>query len=113
MNQLFAVEKYETIFQMTSEVSGTLRPGVRYADIFGSLFPFGSVTGAPKHRTIEIIQELERGPHGVYTGAIGFFSPAREAVFNVAIRTLVLEKNCGVMGVGSGIVSDSMGRRIP
>jgi para-aminobenzoate synthetase / 4-amino-4-deoxychorismate lyase len=107
VNQLFAVEKYETIFQMTSEVSGTLRPGMRYADIFGSLFPFGSVTGAPKHRTIEIIQELERGPRGVYTGAIGFFSPAREAVFNVAIRTVVLENNHGLMGVGSGIVIDS------
>jgi len=107
VDQLFAVEKYETLFQMTSEISGALRPGVRYPDIFGSLFPCGSVTGAPKHRTIEIIQELERAPRGVYTGAIGFFSPAREAVFNVAIRTVVLENNRGVMGVGSGIVIDS------
>ena len=107
VNQLFTVEKYETLFQMTSEVSGALRPGMRYSDIFGSLFPCGSITGAPKHRTIEIIQELERGPRGVYTGAIGFFSPAREAVFNVPIRTLVLKNNCGEMGVGGGIVIDS------
>ena len=107
VNQLFAVEKYETLFQMTSEISGALRPGVRHSDIFGSLFPCGSVTGAPKHRTIEIIRELERGPRGVYTGAIGFFSPAREAVFNVPIRTVVLESGRGVMGVGSGIVIDS------
>jgi para-aminobenzoate synthetase/4-amino-4-deoxychorismate lyase len=107
VNQLFAVEKYETLFQMTSEISGALRPGVGYSDMFRSLFPCGSVTGAPKHRTIEIIQELEHGPRGVYTGAIGFFSPAREAVFNVAIRTAVLENNRGAMGVGSGIVIDS------
>ncbi len=108
VDQLFAVEKYETLFQMTSEVSGALRPGLRYSDIFGSLFPCGSVTGAPKHRTIEIIQELERAPRGVYTGAIGFFSPTREAVFNVPIRTVVLENNRGVMGVGSGILIDSL-----
>ena len=107
VDQLFAVEKYETLFQMTSQVSGTLRPEMRYADIFASLFPCGSVTGAPKHRTMEIIQELERRPRGVYTGAIGFFSPAREAVFSVPIRTVVLENNRGAMGVGSGIVIDS------
>jgi len=107
VDRLFAVEKYETLFQMTSEVSGTLRPGVRSADIFASLFPCGSVTGAPKHRTMEIIQELEGGPRGVYTGAIGFFSPEREAVFSVPIRTVVLQNNRGVMGVGSGIVIDS------
>jgi para-aminobenzoate synthetase/4-amino-4-deoxychorismate lyase len=107
VDQLFAVEKYETLFQMTSEVSGTLRSGVRSSDIFASLFPSGSVTGAPKHRTMDIIQELERGPRGVYTGAIGFFSPAREAVFSVPIRTVVVENNRGAMGVGSGIVIDS------
>ena len=107
VEQLFAVEKYETLFQMVSQISGTLRADVRYADIFESLFPCGSVTGAPKHRTMEIIRQLERGPRGVYTGAIGFFSPTEEAVFNVPIRTVVLEGNQGVMGVGSGIVIDS------
>lgn len=107
VDQLFAVEKYETLFQMTSQVSGTLRPETRYSDIFESLFPCGSVTGAPKHRTIEIIEEAEQGPRGVYTGAIGFFSPEREAVFSVPIRTAVLARTRGVMGVGSGIVIDS------
>ncbi|MFZ1086662.1 MAG: aminodeoxychorismate synthase component I [Terracidiphilus sp.] len=107
VDRLFTVEKYETLFQMTSEVSGRLRPGVRALDIFASLFPCGSVTGAPKHRTMEIIQELESGWRGVYTGAIGFFSPAGEAAFNVPIRTVVLENNCGAMGVGGGIVIDS------
>lgn len=107
VEELFAVEKYATLFQMASEISGTLRPGVGYADIFGSLFPCGSITGAPKLRTMKIIQELERESRGVYTGAIGFFSPAREAVFNVPIRTVVLENGRGTMGVGSGIVIDS------
>lgn len=107
VDQLFTVEKYETLFQMTSEISGVLREGVNYSDILGSLYPSGSVTGAPKHRTSEIIRELEDGPRGVYTGAIGFFSPKGEAVFSVPIRTVVLENNHGVMGVGSGIVIDS------
>jgi len=114
VDRLFAVEKYETLFQMVSQVSGTLRPAVHHRAIFEALFPCGSVTGAPKHRTMEIIRELERGPRSVYTGAIGFFSPAGEAafpageaVFNVPIRTVVLESHRGTMGVGSGIVIDS------
>ena len=107
VNQLFAIEKYETLFQMTSEVSGTLRADLSYSEIFRSLFPSGSITGAPKLRTMEIIHELEQEPRGVYTGAIGYFSSAREAVFNVPIRTVVLENGRGTMGVGSGIVIDS------
>jgi para-aminobenzoate synthetase/4-amino-4-deoxychorismate lyase len=107
VERLFEVERYETLFQMTSEIRGKLRSDVGYAEIFASLFPCGSVTGAPKHRTMEIIKELERTPRGVYTGAIGFFSPQREAVFSVAIRTMILKDNCGEMGVGSGIVVDS------
>jgi para-aminobenzoate synthetase/4-amino-4-deoxychorismate lyase len=106
--ELFTVEKYETLFQMTSSVSGVLRPGISYYEIFRSLFPCGSVTGAPKIRTMEIIGELERGLRGVYTGAIGFFSPKGEAVFNVPIRTVVLQGARGEMGVGSGIVIDSI-----
>jgi para-aminobenzoate synthetase/4-amino-4-deoxychorismate lyase len=105
--RLFSIEKYETLFQMTSEVSGTLRADVRNAEIFRSLFPCGSITGAPKLRTMEIIRELEAQPRGVYTGAIGFFSPHSEAVFSVPIRTVVLTGNRGEMGVGSGIVIDS------
>jgi len=107
VDELFTVERYRTLFQMVSEVSGTLRPGTGFAEIFASLFPCGSVTGAPKHRTMEIIEELEETPRGVYTGAIGFFSPRREALFSVPIRTLVLGNGQGEMGVGSGIVIDS------
>lgn len=108
VDELFAVEKYETLFQMTSTVSGDLRPRTKFYDIFRAIFPSGSVTGAPKCRTMQIIQELEQGPRGVYTGAIGFISPGRDAVFSVPIRTLVLESGTGEIGVGSGIVYDSV-----
>ena len=107
VRELFAVEKYLTLFQMTSTIEGKLRAGVGYYDLFHSLFPSGSVTGAPKIRSMQIIRELEGDARGVYTGAIGFFSAAREAVFNVAIRTLVIDGHRGEMGVGSGIVADS------
>jgi para-aminobenzoate synthetase/4-amino-4-deoxychorismate lyase len=104
---LFAVERYKTLLQMTSTVSGTLRSKISYYDIFRSLFPSGSVTGAPKIRTMEIIRELERTPRGVYTGAIGFISPHGTSIFNVAIRTLVMKDGRARMGVGGGIVADS------
>ncbi len=106
--ELFAIEKYETLFQMSSTVSGLLRPGLSCRDIFASLFPCGSVTGAPKIRAMQIIRELERGPRSLYTGAIGFISPNGEAEFNVAIRTVVLNGGRGEMGVGSGVVIDSV-----
>ena len=107
VRDMYEVERYETLFQMTSTVDGTIKDGLSLYDVFGSLFPSGSVTGAPKIHTMQIIHELESKPRGIYTGAIGFFSPSKEAVFNVAIRTLVIDGNQGEMGVGSGIVFDS------
>ncbi len=104
--KLFAVERHPTLWQMTSTVSAKLRTEVGFRDIFRALFPCGSVTGAPKVRAIQLLSELEGEPRGVYTGAIGFFSP-QQTVFNVAIRTLELEGDRGAMGVGSGIVIDS------
>jgi para-aminobenzoate synthetase/4-amino-4-deoxychorismate lyase len=92
---------------MTSTVSGTLLPQIHYYDIFRSIFPCGSVTGAPKIRSMQIISELEQGPRGIYTGAIGFISPQRSSTFNVAIRTLVVRGDAVTMGVGGGIVADS------
>ncbi|MBI5216760.1 MAG: chorismate-binding protein [Ignavibacteriae bacterium] len=90
---LFDVEKYDTLFQMVSNVEAELRDDVRYYELFKAMFPSGSVTGAPKRRAVELIHELEESPRGIYTGAIGFISPKKEAVFNVAIRTVVLETN--------------------
>lgn len=107
VEDIFSVERYRTLLQMTSTVSGKLRGGLSYYEIFRAMFPSGSITGAPKIRTMEIIRELERGPRGVYTGAIGFMSPEGAATFNVAIRTLMLKEGEARMGVGGGIVADS------
>lgn len=105
--ELCHVEPYDTLFQMTSTVSGRLPGPASPGRILKALFPCGSVTGAPKIRTMEIIGELEREERGVYCGAIGFFSPKGEALFSVPIRTAVIEGASGEMGVGSGIVADS------
>jgi para-aminobenzoate synthetase/4-amino-4-deoxychorismate lyase len=104
---LFSVERYRTLLQMTSTVSGELRANLTFYEIFRALFPSGSITGAPKLRTMQIIRELERHPRGVYTGAIGHIAPSGGATFNVAIRTLVLRNGRAHMGVGGGIVADS------
>ena len=111
VDELFATEKYETVWQMTSTVRGKLRADVSQVEVFKHLFPCGSVTGAPKLRTMEIIRELENGPRDIYTGAIGYFAPNGNATFNVAIRTLVLKDGRGEMGIGSGIVIDSVAER--
>ena len=103
---LFAVERYPTLLQMTSTVSGDLRPGIDFQQIFRALFPCGSITGAPKVRAMQLIDALEDHPRGVYTGAIGFFSK-HQSVFNVAIRTIALDGDTGTMGIGSGVVIDS------
>ncbi|MFH1504338.1 MAG: anthranilate synthase component I family protein [Candidatus Omnitrophota bacterium] len=105
--KLFKVEKYPTLFQMTSTVEAKLKDNLKIKDIFSSLFPCGSVTGAPKIKTMEIIKELEKEPRGVYTGAIGYISPGREACFNVGIRTVRIKGKKGELGVGGGIVCDS------
>ncbi len=112
VQKLFALEEYETLLQMTSTVKGRLQSGLTIHDLMRSLFPCGSVTGAPKIRSMEIIRELEDAPRDLYTGAIGYFAPNGESVFNVGIRTLDLRQEepgryQAVMGVGSGIVFDS------
>jgi para-aminobenzoate synthetase/4-amino-4-deoxychorismate lyase len=108
VEDIFSIEKYETLLQMTSTVTGTLRRGLSYYEIFRAMFPSGSITGAPKIRTMQIIHELEQLPRGIYTGAIGHISPDGSSTFNVAIRTLVLKDGEARMGVGGGIVADSV-----
>jgi para-aminobenzoate synthetase/4-amino-4-deoxychorismate lyase len=106
---LFEVETYPSVHQMTSTVSAQLRPDTGLLDIFQALFPCGSVTGAPKRRSMEIITDLENAPRGVYCGAIGCIAPGGEALFSVAIRTLLFdrEKSSTSMGVGSAVTWDS------
>jgi len=107
-SKLFSLEKYTTLWQMTSTIEADIKDGITMKDIFKSLFPCGSVTGAPKIRTMQIIRKVERYPRGVYCGAIGYISPHREMCFNVAIRTIHLDnRGRGVLGVGGGIVYDS------
>jgi para-aminobenzoate synthetase/4-amino-4-deoxychorismate lyase len=116
---LFDVQRYSSVLQMTSTVTAKLRPDAALADIFAALYPCGSITGAPKRRTMEIIRELEPAPRGIYTGAIGWFDPpaAGAAVgdfcLSVPIRTLALQPEhggvrAGELGVGAGIVFDSV-----
>ncbi|WP_455661630.1 aminodeoxychorismate synthase component I [Pradoshia sp.] len=106
---LFEIEKYPTVYQMTSTVTADLEETVRLPEIFQALFPCGSITGAPKVKTMEIISELEREPREVYCGAIGYLSPIGEAVFNVPIRTVIVNHLSGKAeyGVGGGITWDS------
>jgi para-aminobenzoate synthetase/4-amino-4-deoxychorismate lyase len=108
VERLYQVERYETVHQMTSTLRARLRPEVGLTEVFRALFPCGSVTGAPKVRTMQIIRGLEPSPRGVYCGAIGFVSPG-EAGFSVGIRTLLLDAAAGTaeLGVGSGITYDS------
>lgn len=105
---LFEVERYPLQWQMTSTVRA--RGHAALPAMFQALFPSGSVTGAPKHRSMSIVRELEADPRGIYTGAIGYLSPHGRAHFNVAIRTVTIDRERGraEFGVGSGIVWDSV-----
>ncbi|MFP4472547.1 MAG: aminodeoxychorismate synthase component I [Candidatus Omnitrophota bacterium] len=109
VRSLFDIEQHPTLLQMTSAVTAQIDEPISYREIFHALFPSGSVTGAPKQRTMQIIAGLEQGVRGVYCGAIGYISPKRKAVFNVPIRTLQQGKGelCWQYRVGGGIVWDS------
>lgn len=114
---LFTLETYPTLYQMTSTVTAATRDNTTIADIFKALFPCGSITGAPKIKSSEVIAACETSPRGVYCGALGFISPANPSasgssascVFNVPIRTIVIDAETGAAtcGVGGGIVWDS------
>lgn len=104
---LFDIEKYESLYQMTSTITAELRKNSKLSSILSNVFPCGSITGAPKIRTMEIIKELEKENREVYTGSIGLISKDK-TVLNVAIRTIDLnKKGIGKIGLGSGIVWDS------
>lgn len=105
--ELFALETYGTLHQMTSRVVSKLTPDIDMKSIFQNLFPCGSVTGAPKIRAMEIIDDLETTPRGAYCGALGYIDPNGDACFNVGIRTLTLSGKRLTYNVGSGLVYDS------
>jgi aminodeoxychorismate synthase component I len=111
VTDLFTIQTYPTLHQMTSGIEARLRPEVTLEGLFTGLFPCGSVTGAPKIRAMEIIRDLECAPRGVYCGALGVIAPDGDIRFNVAIRTLTLFPDGElVCNVGSAIVADSRAR---
>lgn len=105
--RLFTAEKYRTVWQMTTDVTGTVADDARLSDTFAATFPGASITGAPKHRTMEIIKELEPQQRGVYCGALGLFEPSGDFTLNLPIRTLVHTDGDYHLGIGAGIVWDS------
>ena len=108
VKNLFEIQTFKTIHQMISTIQGKLKPQIHLSELFHGLFPCGSITGAPKIRTMEIINELETEARGIYTGAIGYLLPNDDFYFNVPIRTIDIDQNnrCE-MGIGSGIVYES------
>lgn len=113
--KLFEIEAYSTLFQMTSTVQAQVQKSLSFSDLLKALFPCGSITGAPKKSTMQIIDELETESRGLYTGALGYLEPSGDFQFNVAIRTLILghtddRVRIGEMGIGSGIVYQSEAR---
>jgi len=108
--ELFAVESYPTVYQMISRITAKLREGVDAVDVLQTIFPCGSVTGAPKIAAIEALRQLEPEPRGAYTGSMGWIEPGGNAAFNVMIRTLEWPRDStkARLGLGSGLVVDSV-----
>jgi len=108
VESLFDIEEYKTVYQMTSTICSEMKKDVSFQEIFSSLFPSGSITGAPKLKTMEWINRLEQERRGIFCGSIGYVTPCRDARFNVAIRTLEIDQTgTGELGIGSGITYDS------
>lgn len=109
VSNLFAVETHPTLHQMTSTIEADLKDGVSFYELFKSVFPCGSITGAPKKRTIQIITEVEQGTRGVYCGAIGLLEPGGKALFSVPIRTLQYRAGSSLWNyrAGGAVVWDS------
>jgi para-aminobenzoate synthetase/4-amino-4-deoxychorismate lyase len=110
VSELFSIETYQTMHQMVSKIESKLRKDTNFWDLFWGMFPCGSITGAPKISSMEIIHELEMEARGVYTGSIGYFAPFKsdfESQWNIAIRTIEYQNGKCKMGVGSGITYES------
>ncbi|CAK7192975.1 Isochorismate synthase MenF [Commensalibacter sp. Nvir] len=107
VSSLFEVEKYPTVWQLTSTIEAQLKEQTSLCDIFEALFPCGSITGAPKIKTMELIKTLEKNPRGVYCGALGLITPLQKMLFSVPIRTITIQNKQATYGVGGGITWDS------
>ncbi|EGW41408.1 chorismate binding enzyme family protein [Desulfosporosinus sp. OT] len=107
VTQLFDVEAYATVFHLVSTIVGKLKEGMTAMDLLMAMFPGGSITGAPKRRAMEIIDEVEHSRRGLYTGSIGYLSFDNSCDFNIVIRTAVYQDGIYHLGVGGGITCES------
>ncbi|MCT4781372.1 MULTISPECIES: anthranilate synthase component I family protein [Exiguobacterium] len=107
VDELMVIEKYSHVQHIVSNVRGEIADGETASSVLAAMFPGGTITGAPKIRTMEIIEELEPVRRGIYTGSLGFISWADDAIFNILIRTLVAKDGMAYIQAGAGIVTDS------
>jgi anthranilate synthase component 1 len=107
VNELMGVERYSHVMHIASSVSGQIQEGKDAFDVVRACFPAGTVTGAPKIRAMEIIEELERLQRGIYAGAVGYFSLSGNLDTCIAIRTIIIVNGSAYIQVGAGIVADS------
>ena len=107
VTELFTVEEYATVFHLVSNIEGELEDGRNFADLLEAAFPGGSITGAPKYRAMEIIDELEHGRRNIYTGSIGYLTLDGDCDFNIVIRTALYKDGAYHLGVGGGITAES------
>jgi anthranilate/para-aminobenzoate synthase component I len=107
VDDLYGIQSFETVHQMVSRVYGKLQDSITESDIIRALFPGGSITGAPKEKSMEIIDTLEGYQRDIYTGCLGYIQPDRDMDFNIAIRTMTVQNEKAVYPVGGGIVWDS------
>ena len=107
VTELFTVEEYATVFHLVSDIEGQLQEEKDIIDLMDAAFPGGSITGAPKYRAMEIIDELEHGKRNLYTGSIGYLTLDGDCDFNIVIRTAVHKDGKYYLGVGGGITAES------
>ena len=108
VTELFKLEEYETVFHLVATIEGKLKENVSSVKCIRECFPGGSITGAPKIRAMEIIEELEKLKRNIYTGSIGYFDLRGNSDFNIVIRTIVKKDNKAYLGVGGGITWESI-----
>ena len=107
VTELFTVEEYATVFHLVSDIEGALEEGKNFVDLLEAAFPGGSITGAPKYRAMEIIDELENNRRNLYTGSIGYLTLDGDCDFNIVIRTALHKDGMYYLGVGGGITAES------